>query len=566
MRPTVRLTAVLVAATLAVAPAVTAPALADPGNRTLRSGEPREAGLLKEYVDRIVEDTRAGLLPDPATGRPLYPGAVVLAARRGVVVTHEAVGSALRYADQGGTELPPDQWIPMRDDTIFDMASISKLFTAVVAMQLVEAGRLDLDAPVARYIPEFAANGKGEVTLRQVLTHISGLPAGLNVSSYPTIDERLAAIYAVRPVAPAGTRYVYSDLSLIVVGKVVERLTGQPLDRLVAERISRPLGLRDTMHNPPAYLRERIAPTEWQPGGRGLVWGEVHDSTSWHLGGTAGHAGVFSTAHDLAVFAQMLLNGGRYGRARILSEGAVRAMLTNYNTAFPGADRGLGFDLNKYSFMGAMTTPGTAGHTGFTGTSLVLDPAAQSFVILLTNKVHPHRSWSDVGSARRMVATDLARALPVRPAEGRSAWFSGLGDNRTATLTLPLQVPPDGARLSFAYWWDTEPGHDLATLERSIDDGASWQPVPLRLDGTSSDGVVSGYQGRRWVDASADLPSAAHATLLRWRYATDAQYGGRGVYVDAVRVTDHRGHPVFDDSRPADAARWQPLGWAPSTD
>jgi CubicO group peptidase (beta-lactamase class C family) len=566
MRSTVRLTAVLAATTLAVAPTVTAPALADSGNPILRSGDAREAGLVQAHVDRIVEHTRAGLDPDPATGRPLYPGAVVTAARRGIVVSHDAVGFALRYADQSGTELPRDQWIPMREDTIFDMASISKLFTAVVAMQLVEAGQLDLDAPVARYIPEFAANGKGEVTVRQVLTHISGLPAGLNVTPYPTVEERLAAIYAVRPVAPAGTRYVYSDLSLIVVGKVAERLTGRPLDRLVAERISGPLGLRDTMHNPPSHLRERIAPTEWQPGGRELVWGEVHDSTSWRLGGTAGHAGVFSTARDLAVFAQMLLNGGRYGSTRILSEATVDEMLTNHNTAFPDADRGLGFDLNKHSFMGAMTTPGTAGHTGFTGTSLVLDPATDSFVILLTNKVHPHRSWSDVGSARRLVATDLARAVPVHPAEGHSAWFSGLGDNRTATLTLPLRVPSDGARLAFSYWWDTEPGYDLATLERSTDGGGSWQPVPLQLDGTSSDGTVSGYQGRRWVDASADLPGATGETLLRWRYRTDTRYGGRGVYVDGVRVTDRTGQPLFEDSRPADTSRWQPDGWALSTD
>ncbi len=536
--------------------------------RTLRYGTPQQAGLVAEHLAEIMPGVRAGLAPSGQWQRPLYPGAVVLVAHRGWIVVQGAAGHALRYSSSQGAEYPPEQWIPMRESTIFDLASISKLFTATVAMQQSELGRIELDAPVARYIPEFAQNGKAAVTLRQVLTHTGGLPAGLNLNPYPTIEERLAAVYAVRPQAAPGARYLYSDLSLIVVGKVLERVTGEPLDQLVREGVIEPLGLRDTMHNPPVSLRDRIAATEWQEGGRGLIWGEVHDRTSWLLGGTAGHAGLFGTAQDLAIFAQTLLNGGRYGNVRLLRPESVQSMLTNWNVGLgPGAERGLGFDIYKYSFMGAMATPYTAGHTGYTGPSLVLDPVAGGFAILLTNRVHPHRSWSDVGPARRAVADHFARAMPVRPAQGASAWFSGMTNARVATLTLPLPHHEGSSTLQFAYWWDTEPGYDTVTLEATGDDGVTWQALPMSLrvndEVHESDGTVSGYQGRRWYRATAVLPPGT--TQVRWRYVTDGGYVGRGVYVDAVKVSDPE-QVWFEDSRPADHELWRPEGFVPSAD
>jgi CubicO group peptidase (beta-lactamase class C family) len=540
--------------------------------RTLRYGAPHQAGLLGEPVDRIVPDAAEFIETEDGRPKPFYPGFVVLAARRGVIVEHAAGGQALRYSSSAGDELPPREWIPMRDDTIFDMASISKLFTAVVTMQLVERGLVDLDAPVARYIPEFAQNGKEGVTLRHVLTHTAGLPPGLNINPYPTVEERLAAIYAVGLQADPGTRYIYSDLSLIVVGKVLERVTGKPLDRLVREGVGEPLGLRDTMHNPPASLRPRIAPTEWQEGGRGLIWGEVHDRTSWLLGGTAGHAGVFSSAHDLAVFAQTLVNGGRYGNVRILQPESVQALWTDWNAHLgPGAQRGLGFDMYRHSFMGAMATPSTVGHTGFTGTSLVIDPAEDAFAILLTNRVHPTRTWApDIGQARRAVTSDLARAIAVRPAEGLTAWFSDNGPETgafgTATLTLPV-VPYDGAaRLEFAYWWDTETCCDVATVETIEEGETTWRPLEMSLrDGREvleSDGEVSGYQGRRWYRVTASLPE--DTSQLRWRYDTDPWWLGRGVYVDAVSIRT-AGRILFEDDRPADRALWHPDGFVSSS-
>lgn len=432
----------------------------------------------------------------------------------------------------------------MRRDTIFDVASLSKLFTAVVAMQQVERGRISLEASVARYVPAFGANGKAAVTVAQLMTHTAGLPAGLGLDPYPTIEERLAAIYGVALGSAPGTAYLYSDLSFILVGKIVEQVTGQPLDVVVREGVIGPLRLRDTMHNPPGELRERIAPTEWQESGRGLVWGSVHDRTSWLLGGIAGHAGVFSTAHDIAVFGQTLLNGGSYGRTRILRPSTVAAMLTNHNAALGrGSERGLGFQLATWSYMGAMTTPATFGHTGFTGTSLVIDPASRSLLVLLTNKVHPTRAWSDLGGIRRAAATSLARAVPVRPFEGRTAWFSGLGDDRTATLA----VPTGGAeRLTFAFWWDTEPDNDVVVVETSSDSGATWSPL-LSLG-------VSGYSGRRWHRMDVALP--AGAAQARWRYTTDGLYHGRGVYVDAVRL----------DGRPPASSSWQASGFTLSED
>ena len=177
--------------------------------------------------------------------------------------------------------------------------------------------------------------------------------------------------------------------------------------------------MTDTMFNPPARLVDRIAATEAQPwAGRPMIRGEVHDENAWSLGGVAGHAGLFSTAHDLAVLARTLLNGGRYGHARILEADTVRAMLVNENAEFPGDSHGLGFELDQRWYMDGLSTPVTFGHTGFTGTSVVIDPLSDSFVILLTNRVHPTRDWGSNNPARRAVARDLARAIAVRPLEG----------------------------------------------------------------------------------------------------------------------------------------------------
>ena len=402
----------------------------------LRYGTPRQAHLLAEPLDQMSSDLRRFLAPSPT--HPLYAGGVVLASRHGVVPVHDAAGKALRYTDTA-TELPADQQVAMRRDTIFDLASVTKTFTTIAVLQQVEAGRVDLDEPVATYLPDFAQHGKDDVTVRHLLTHTGGLPAWLPLySAYPTVEERLAAVLAVEPDAEPGEAYVYSDLSLITLGLVVEEVTARSLDHVIAHGITRPLRMTDTMFNPPAHLVGRIAATEAQPwAGRPMIRGEVHDENAWSLGGVAGHAGLFSTARDLAVLARTLLNGGRYGHARILETDTVRAMLVNENAEFPGDSHGLGFELDQRWYMDGLSTPVTFGHTGYTGTSVVIDPMSDSFVILLTNRVHPSRDWGSNNPARRAVARDLGRAIAVRPIDGREAWFSGIGDARTVTLTAP---------------------------------------------------------------------------------------------------------------------------------
>ncbi|MFJ3583142.1 serine hydrolase [Streptomyces sp. NPDC090127] len=558
------------------------------GRTTLRRGSAERAGLLPDQLDLLVADAEAFLGPSPR--HPWYAGAVLLAGRGGTVALHRPIGHAVRYAaydetTDTGVELPADQRIPMAEDTVFDLASVSKLFTSILAVQQIERGALELEARVTAYLPEFGGGGKQDITVRQLLTHTSGFRAWIPLYKEPTREGKLRLLWQEVPANAPGTRYLYSDLNLITLQLILEEITGRTLDALLRNEITAPLGMHRTRFNPPLSWRPKIAATEdarqpWSGLDRGMVWGEVHDENAYGLGGVAGHAGVFSCAWDLAVLARTLLNGGAYGRARILAPESVELMFTDFNTAFPGDEHGLGFELYQHWYMGAMATPRSAGHTGFTGTSLVLDPTTDAFLVVLGNSVHPVRSWRS-GSAPRVAAADrLARAVPVRPVRGRTSWFSGMASATHSTLTLP--PVPGAARLECALWWDTEPSVDAARLEASTDGGASWAPVPFTTVRTGQEpqprpaGSVSGWSGRVWHRATADLPPGAGAAagvgaetgtvVLRWRYTTDQRYVGRGVYVDSVRVLDASGRLLFDDARPADASRVEAVGWTASAD
>ncbi|MCX5112782.1 serine hydrolase [Streptomyces sp. NBC_00378] len=555
------------------------------GRPTLRRGPADRAGLLQEPLDQLVADAEKFLAASPK--HPWYAGAVLLAGRGGTVALHRPIGKAVRYAaydekSDTGVEFPPDQQIAMAEDTVFDLASVSKLFTSILAVQQIERGTLELEAKVASYLPDFAGGGKQDITIRQLLTHTSGFRAWIPLYKAPTREGKLQLLWNEVPANPPGTVYLYSDLNLISLQLVLEKITGRKQDVLLREQITAPLGMHRTRYNPPASWKPKIAATEdarlpWSGLDRGLVWGEVHDENAYSLDGVAGHAGVFSCAWDLAILARTLLNGGVYGRARILSAESVDLLFTDFNTAFPGDEHGLGFELYQHWYMGAMATPRTAGHTGFTGTSLVLDPTTDSFLIVLGNSVHPVRSWRSGSAPRVATANQMARAVAVRPARGRTAWFSGMASAASATLTLPpLRITSSHARLSSALWWDTEPGSDFLLLEASADAGATWQPVPFTTVPTSQKplpepephptGAVSGWSGRVWHRLDADL-AAWHGkeVRLRWRYTTDQLYVGRGAYVNAVRVEDGN-RTLFDESRPADAARIEALGWTASTD
>lgn len=566
---------------LSIAPFPAGPAAAatSSGHPTLRHGTPESAGLLPAPLRQLVVDAEAFLGPSPK--HPWYAGAVLLAGRGGTVALHRPIGMAVRYAaydekTDTGVEFPPDRQIPMAEDTVFDLASVSKLFTSLLAVQQLERGALELEGTVASYLPEFGAASKQDITIRQLLTHTSGFRDWIPLYKAPTHEARLQLVLDEAPINPPGTKYLYSDLNLISLQLVLERITGRTLDTLLHDGITGPLGLDLTRYNPPASWKPKIAATEderapWSGLERGLVWGEVHDENAYSLGGVAGHAGVFSCAWDLAVLGRTLLNGGCYGRARILRPESVELMFTDFNTAFPGHEHGLGFELYQHWYMGAMATPHTAGHTGFTGTSLVLDPTTDSFLVVLGNSVHPVRSWRS-GSAPRVAAgNNLARAVPVRPAHGRTAWFAGMANATNATLTLPPLDTTDGAaRLTSALWWDTEPASDVLVLEATTDGGTTWQPLPFTTGRHGEKpqehpaGSVTGWSGRVWHRLAADLPAHTQLTL-RWRYRTDKLYVGRGAYVDGIRV----GTPdtvLFDEARPADSARIAAAGWVASTD
>lgn len=529
-----------------------------PANTVLHESSPQSVGLDPSPIDAASAEL-AGFEQPQANGRPMYAGAVGVLGHDGAVVGRHVSGHAVRYAD-GTTELPRDQWVPMREDTVFDIASVSKLFTSIATVQLVESGDVDLEAPVARYLPEFAANGKESVTVRMLLTHTSGFTSWLPLySRYPDEESRIRAVMEQPLRTPPGSAYLYSDLNLITLGVLVERLTGRGLDEVVQDRIAAPLGMDDTGYNPTD--RERTAATEYQSTpARGLVRGEVHDENAWSLGGVAGHAGVFSTADDLAVLAQALLNGGTYEGARILDRSSVELLVTNFNTAFPGDAHGLGFELDQRWYMDALSGPRTAGHTGYTGTSIVVDFDSRSFAVLLTNRVHPSRSWGSNNPARRAWAHGLATALPIQPKHGETAWTTGAENATTSTLTAPVVAPADGARLGFDLLLDSE-SSDVLTLETSPDGGATWQPLPFELrdrgEATVSEGTVSGTFERRWTQVRADLPAGEH--LLRWRFVTDGLYLGRGVVVDGVKATSGEG-VVLDGEK--DAGVFEAEGWS----
>lgn len=368
----------------------------------LRIDTPEKAGLDPEELRLLVRDVREAVEGE----RPWAAGAVVVAGRGPVIAVEEAAGWAVRYtaydADTDrGVELPPEARLPMTVDTPFDLASLTKLFTAVAAVQQLERGTLGIDARVAAYLPEFEAAAKHGITVRQLLTHTSGLRPELPLYDYASAATRLAVLRAEEPVDAPGV-HRYSDLNLLLLQHVLERITGRTLEAIIRDCITRPLGMTATGFGPsPDAAATEDQRLPWAKVHRGMVRGVVHDENAWALGGVAGHAGLFSTGRDLAVFCRTLLAGGSHGPARILGPDFVELML---------APPGLGFAVDQKWFMGELSGRGAAGHTGFTGTSLVLDPATDTFLVLLANTVHPRRREPD-HRVRVAAANRLARAV-----------------------------------------------------------------------------------------------------------------------------------------------------------
>ncbi|WP_440070816.1 serine hydrolase domain-containing protein [Streptosporangium sp. OZ121] len=334
--------------------------------------------------------------------------AVAAIAVGGVTVAAAAAGEAVRYASASG-ELAADRPRALRD-SVFDLASITKLFTTAVILSLAEDGLLGLDEPVAAWLPG-GYGGAPEVTLRHLLTHTAGLPPGRRAHEEipgdgPEIHAtRMERILSTAPIGPAGERYLYSDVGLITAGRVAEIAGGASLDELARVRVVDPLGLPDTGYRPAASLLPRIVATEHKPErpGPGCVRGEVHDETAHGLGGVAGHAGIFSTADDLVRFAEALRTGG----APVLGPGAVAEITRDHGVRGADFRHGLGVRIGDPAIVGPLAD--AYGHSGFTGTSLVVDPGRALTVVLLTNNVHPLRGRAGIRDLRHAVAAEALR-------------------------------------------------------------------------------------------------------------------------------------------------------------
>ncbi len=324
-----------------------------------------------------------------------FPGAVVAVGSRGRVVLLAAVG---HY----GIDDPR----PMTPETVFDLASLTKVIGLTTAcMMLVQEGALDLDAPVQRYVPAFQGPGKDRVTIRHLLTHSSGLPAWRPLYTETTTRAMALALADTTPLAAEpGRVMVYSDVGAMVLMQAVEAITGERIDRVLARRLFEPLGMTSTRYLPPPEWRDRIAPTERSQDGT-IIRGTVHDENAWRLGGVSGHAGLFSTAPDLARFATWLL-------AAWHRDSLHAREWTRRQGIPPGSSRALGWDTpSENSSAGTKLGPNTFGHTGFTGTSMWIDPDRDLFIILLTNRVHPTRENGRIARVRPRVADLVVDAL-----------------------------------------------------------------------------------------------------------------------------------------------------------
>ncbi len=373
------------------------------------------------------------------------PGAVILIGRGDRVLYQKAIGNRA---------LVP-QVEPMTLDTMFDLASLTKVVaTTTSVMILMEEGKIRLSDRVSSHIPGFERYGKQDITVRHLMTHVSGLRPDLDLAdAWSGSDTAISLAVEEVPSAPPGERFVYSDINYFLLGEIVHRVSGQTLDQFAHDRIFEPLGMKDTMFLPPDSLRRRIAPTEnctpfgWPCEGErmSMLRGVVHDPTARRMHGVAGHAGLFSTAADLAIFCRMLLDGGVYHRTRILSPLTVAKMTTPASAPGDRNVRGLGWDIDSsYSAnRGELLPVGSFGHTGFTGTGLWIDPTTDMFVVFLSNRVHPDGK-GDVTPLRARVATIAASTVTDLPETTRltSLWtgrdFGASGTPPAAPRLVPV--------------------------------------------------------------------------------------------------------------------------------
>jgi len=417
------------------------------------------------------------------------PGAVLIVGHDGKVVYRKAYGNR---------SLEPRQEA-MTLDTVFDCASLTKVVATTTAlMQLWEEGKFRMNDPVAKYLPEFAQNGKQEITIRQLLVHYSGLPEDLELRKrWEGKETGYHTSFEVAPERSPGAEFLYSDIDFVVLGALVERLSGESLDEYAAKHIFGPLGMKETRFLPPSSWASRIAPTE-EDENHHLLRGVVHDPTARRMGGVAGDAGLFSTADDLAVFAQALLDGGR----GVLTPATIAKMTAPQQPVNGAVLRGFGWDIDSpfSTNRGELLPVGGYGHTGFTGTSLWIDPATKTYIVLLTNAVHMHvvppKEQGSAVALRTKVATAVAAALALDPSEAEKMRVATLtGYNEMQSAARKLAVRNGTVKTGIDVLEETK----FAALHPAK--GGAPRSIGLLTNQTGIDS-----EGRRTIDVLANVP------------------------------------------------------------
>jgi uncharacterized protein YbbC (DUF1343 family)/CubicO group peptidase (beta-lactamase class C family) len=464
------------------------------------------------------------------------PGAVLLVGHNGRIIYRKAYGHR---------SLEPRRE-PMTLDTIFDLASLTKVIaTTTAVMQLVERGKFRFNDPVAKYLPEFAQNGKQDITIRQLLTHYSGLPPDLDLkTSWEGKQTGYDMAFAETLQDPPGSKFTYSDINFIVLGALVERVSGETLDEYTRRHIFIPLKMFHTRFLPPAAWLRKIAPTQYDENDH-MLRGVVHDPTVRRMGGVAGQAGLFSTADDLAKFAQALLNHGD----GILSPASVEKMTSPEQPPSAPVLRGFGWDIDSpySSNRGDLLPIGGYGHTGFTGTSLWIDPATRTYIILLTNAVHPR--GGNAVALRTKVATAIAAALSLTAtAKEAQHWQTVTGYNEAESAERRLSARNGSVKTGI----DVLEEHNFDVLQTVPQNHDAQAPGRKKKIGilTNQTGVDS--QGRRTIDVLAQAPGVSLEAIF------SPEHGVTGT-LDTTHVSDTKdqatGVPVYSVYGGTDAAR-----------
>jgi uncharacterized protein YbbC (DUF1343 family)/CubicO group peptidase (beta-lactamase class C family) len=459
------------------------------------------------------------------------PGAVLIIGHNGQVICRKAYGSRALEPRREAMTL----------DTIFDLASLTKVIvTTTAVMQLFEHGAIRLNDPVAKYLPEFAQNGKEDITIRQLLTHYSGLEPDLDLKTvWEGKETAYRMAFAESPQDPPGSKFSYSDINFIVLAALVERVSGETLDQYATRHIFAPLKMTHTRFVAPVAWRSKIAPTQYDENEH-MLRGVVHDPTARRMGGVAGHAGLFSTADDLAKFAQALLNGG----GGILSPRSVEKMTHPEQPPSAPVLRGFGWDIDSpySSNRGDLLPVGGYGHTGFTGTSMWIDPTTQTYIILLTNAVHP-RGKENAIALRSKVATAVAAALPLNTTEKEALrWESITGYNEAQSAARRMSARNGNVKTGIDFL--EEHGFDvLQAVGRK-------KRIGLVTNQTGVDA-----DGRRTIDLLAHAPGVSLDAIF------SPEHGVTGT-LDTTDVNNSKdaatGIPVYSVYGAKDAARRPP--------